>query len=115
FLSGLEAHPAGEDVHRLVLDLVVLQAERVPGLDVQDLPHVAIGPGPDQLMAPGLLDADGALLGHGRPQREGMTTAGLRSSRSTSFWNWPAASLSLKAPTLTRYQVPFAPRLASTT
>src|SRR2546428_4042707 len=46
-----------EHVDRFVLLVVVLQRQDVSGLDVQDLADVAVGPGPDQLMAPGLVDA----------------------------------------------------------
>src|SRR5207248_2615747 len=52
------AHPvaqlAGEQVHRLVLPLVVLHGERVAGVDVQDLARVAVGLRPDDLVAPRL-------------------------------------------------------------
>src|SRR6266480_1368612 len=44
-----------EHVNRFVLLVVVLQRQDVSGLDVQDLAHVAVGPGPDQLVAPWLL------------------------------------------------------------
>src|SRR5213075_212275 len=37
--------------------VVILQRQHVAGLDVQNLAHVAIGLGPDDLVAPGLLDA----------------------------------------------------------
>src|SRR6267143_735629 len=53
----LEAHRSREEVDGLVLLAVVLPAERVPTGHVQDLPDVALGVGPDELVAPGLLDA----------------------------------------------------------
>src|SRR5688500_19263729 len=43
--------------HRFVLAVVVLQAEGVALVDVQDLADVAFGLRPVQLVAPGLLDA----------------------------------------------------------
>src|SRR3954451_19747106 len=54
-LPGAELELAPEHVHRLVLEVVVLETEHVPGLHVKDLPHVPVGAGPDQLVAPGLL------------------------------------------------------------
>src|SRR5262245_66602465 len=44
------------DQPRLVLLTVELEAERLAGLDEQDLPAVVVGQGPDQLVAPRLLD-----------------------------------------------------------
>ena len=55
----LETHRPGEEVDRLVLLTVVLPAERVTLGDVQDLPDVTLGVGPDELVAPGLVDAPG--------------------------------------------------------
>src|SRR5687767_477283 len=56
-IAGLspQGELAREHVHGLILEVVVLQAEDVTGLHVQDLPHVAIGASPDELVAPGLL------------------------------------------------------------
>src|SRR2546430_9678941 len=48
---------AREHVNRFVLLVVVLQRQDVSGLDVEDLADVAVGSGPDQLVAPGLFDA----------------------------------------------------------
>src|SRR5439155_25881963 len=48
---------AREHVDGLVLTVVVLETQHVAGLDVEDLAHVAIGPRPDQLVPPRLLDA----------------------------------------------------------
>src|SRR6267378_5541480 len=115
-LPGLQLEPAGEEVDRLVLRAVVLQAERVAGADVEDLAHVALGVRPDQLVAPGLLDAHRLVFGHPEiPHRAGITTADVRSSRSTSRRKRSADSLSAKAPTRTRYQTPFPGRRASAT
>src|SRR5947207_12098901 len=47
----------GQHVDRLILLVVILQRQHVAGLDVKNLAHVAIGLGPDDLVAPGLLDA----------------------------------------------------------
>src|ERR1700737_229353 len=113
FPAGRETHHAGEHMDGLVLAQVVLEAEGVTLVDVQDLADVAVGVRPDELVSPGLLDADGLDRGHG--QRAGITAAGLRSSRSTSRRKRLAASLSWNAPTRTRYQVPLAPRFASIT
>src|SRR5712691_11445296 len=115
-LARLQLEPAGEEVDRLVLGAVVLQAERVSRADVEDLADVPVGVRPDQLVTPGLLDAHGLVLGHPEvPQRAGMTTADVRSSRSTSRRKRSADSLSAKAPTRTRYQTPFPGRRASAT
>src|SRR5213592_4203208 len=48
---------AREHIDRFVLLVVVLQRQDVSGLDVEDLADVAVGSGPDQLVAPGLFDA----------------------------------------------------------
>ena len=54
---GAQDELAGEYVHRLVLALVVLEAQDVAGTHMQDFSDVAPGPGPDQLIAPGLVHA----------------------------------------------------------
>src|SRR5689334_18369558 len=56
-----QLHPAAQQHDRLVLDAVILQRERLARSDVEDLADVAIGLGPDQLVAPGLVD-DGHWL-----------------------------------------------------
>src|SRR5436190_19663532 len=59
-LSGraeLELDLALEHVPGLVLHLVELQAERLAGLDHEQLSRVVIGDRPDQLMAPRLVDS----------------------------------------------------------
>src|SRR5882762_5497024 len=113
FPAGLEAHHAGQHMDGLVLAQVVLEAEGLTLVDVQDLADVAVGVRPDELVSPGLLDSDRLDRGHG--QCVGITAAALRSSRSTSKRKRLAASLSGNAPTRTRYQVPLAPRFASIT
>src|SRR4051794_12154418 len=52
---GSEDQLAGQHVHRLVLQVVVLKAEHVSRLDVKDLSDIAVGPSPDQLVPPRLL------------------------------------------------------------
>src|SRR5205809_5771197 len=52
---------AREHVDRFVLLVVVLQRQDVSGLDVEDLADVAVGSGPDQLVAPGLFDTIGEV------------------------------------------------------
>src|SRR6185369_1067506 len=61
----LEEDASREDVNRLVLALVVLERQGVPGLDVEDLPHVAVGLRPDELPTPGFryVTRHRALLG----------------------------------------------------
>src|SRR5579862_2299074 len=51
----LEENPARPDEDRLVLQIVVLQAEGVAFVDVDHLADVAIGFGPMELVSPGLL------------------------------------------------------------
>ena len=51
----LEQHPAGPEEDRLVLLVVVLQAEGVPGVDVNQLADVPVGLRPVQLVAPRLV------------------------------------------------------------
>src|SRR5437867_1532346 len=63
----------GQHVDRLVLPVVILQRQDVPGLDVQDLPDIAAGLCPDELVAPGLVDAVGEV-GQG-PSQCGMRSA----------------------------------------
>src|SRR5258705_2400305 len=45
-----------EDVHRLILLVMILQTQHVAGFHVQHLPDVSVGPGPDELVPPRLLD-----------------------------------------------------------
>src|SRR5438132_7183302 len=54
--AELECGPTFLDVPGFVLALVVLERERLPGPDEEQLAGVTVGLGPDQLPAPGLLD-----------------------------------------------------------
>src|SRR5262249_19812708 len=54
FATDLELERARENAHRLVLALVILEAQRLARTDVQDLAHVAVGARPDRLVTPGL-------------------------------------------------------------
>jgi hypothetical protein len=54
---ALEQDPAGPDEDRLVLLVVVLQAQRVALVDVDLLADVAIGAGPPHFIAPRFFDA----------------------------------------------------------
>ena len=56
----------------LVLLLVVLEGEALAGLDDEDLPDVAVGVGPDELVAPGLVHPARELVG--RRRRDGSAT-----------------------------------------
>ena len=59
---ALEQHLPRPHEDRLVLAVVVLQAERVALVDVDLLADVAVGARPPQLVAPRLLDAMQRLL-----------------------------------------------------
>src|ERR1700737_3015072 len=107
FPAGLETHHAGQHMDGLVLAQVVLEAEGVTLVDVQDLADVAVGVRPDELVSPGLLDANGLDGGHG--QCAGITAGGLRSSRSTSRRKRLAPPLSGSAPRGARTQAPLEP------
>ena len=52
----LEAHRPREQVDRLVLLAVVLQAERAARRDVKNFSHILLGMRPDELVSPGFLD-----------------------------------------------------------
>src|SRR5256885_1302533 len=54
-LEVLKQQPPGQDHDGLVLLYMVLERQPLPLLDVQDLADVAVGVGPDQLMAPGFV------------------------------------------------------------
>ena len=56
-LAELERRAALLHEPRLVLHLVVLEAERLAGADEEQLADVGVGLGPDELVAPRLLDA----------------------------------------------------------
>src|SRR3954466_5668553 len=53
--SDAKLELTAQDVHGLILQVVVLKAEHVPRFDVKDLAHIALRAGPDQLVTPGLL------------------------------------------------------------
>ena len=55
-LLNLEEQLPRPEKDRLVLDVVVLQAERMAGLHVQHLAHIPLGLRPVQLVAPRLFD-----------------------------------------------------------
>src|SRR6185437_5927993 len=55
-LAELKSRAAALHVPALVLLAVELERERLAGAHEQDLPHIRVGLGPDQLPAPGLLD-----------------------------------------------------------
>src|SRR5580704_14829230 len=64
-------HLAREQVNRLVLQVVILERERMSGFDMQDFAHIDVGMRPDRLMAPGLRDgADGMSATHHRSLNE---------------------------------------------
>jgi hypothetical protein len=54
---NLEQQQAGLQVDRLVLQVVVLQAQRMAGVHVNELADVPVGLRPVQLVSPRLLDA----------------------------------------------------------
>src|SRR5712691_725890 len=60
-LLDAEDDLAREHVDRFILLVVVLQRQDVSRLDMQDLADVAVGPRPDQLVPPGLVDPIGQL------------------------------------------------------
>src|SRR6266550_3236833 len=76
----MKPQPAADDEDRLVLALVVLEREAAAGLDDEDLPDVAVGVGPDQLVAPWLVDS--ACLGH--EPRTSRSPASRSASRSSA-------------------------------
>src|SRR6266699_2850394 len=78
---------ARQHVNGFVLLVVILQRQDVSGLDVQDLADVAVGPGPDQLVPPGLFYPV-REVGHGRPQTRNAEV-GTRSSKASSLGTNP--------------------------
>src|SRR5437660_2339259 len=71
-----------EHVDRFVLLVVVLQGQHVARLDVQDLADVAVGAGPDDLVAPRLGDAIRNLFHHGLRKASTPTKTGWSRMRS---------------------------------
>src|SRR5262245_18816963 len=55
-VAELDPRLTVEHVPRLVLDAVVLEAQRLAGPDEEHLSAVRIGAGPDQLVTPRLVD-----------------------------------------------------------
>ena len=89
----VEPKSPGEDVDRLLLPLVPLERQPLAGLDDDELAGVAIGLGPDQLVAPGLRDASGrradepekvAFIGHAHEPRTSRSPASSIASRIAS-------------------------------
>src|SRR5205814_8143712 len=80
FPAGLEPHHAGQHMDRLVLAQVVLEAEGLTLVDVQDLADVAVGVRPDELVSLRLLVPAGYDRGHG--PFAGTTATTSRNSRS---------------------------------
>src|SRR5262245_770659 len=58
--TDLQADRAGQDAERLLLHAMVLGAQRLAGANVQDLPDVAVGARPDDLVSPRLRHVLGA-------------------------------------------------------
>src|SRR4051812_29326116 len=54
-VAGSKGELAREYVHRFIFHIVILQTEHVTSLHVKDFSDIAIGAGPDQLIAPRLL------------------------------------------------------------
>src|SRR4029450_11349419 len=54
-ILNFKLQPAGVEVDRLILDVVILKAERVAGVHVNQLAHIPIGLRPVKLGAPGFL------------------------------------------------------------
>src|SRR6266496_1796800 len=108
-LLDLEHQLARVEVNRLVLVIVVLQAQRVPGLHVNQFADVPIGLRPVKLVTPGFLDAChvtahkwllvmsdllttdsssrsiSSMVGSRRMRRASIRRSSLRSSASTSL------------------------------
>ena len=60
----IQTQATGEDQHDLVLDLVALERQPLAGLDDQHLPGVSIGVGPDQFVAPRLVERARSCAAH---------------------------------------------------
>src|SRR5262245_61492446 len=77
-----EAQPARQDVDPLVLLDVVLERQALARLHDEELADVAVGVGPDELVAPGLLDAPRqGILRRGRNRRHAGLTRLARAAR----------------------------------
>src|SRR4051812_49672269 len=75
-IAGSKGELPREYVHRLVLHIVILQTEHVTGFHVKNFSDIAISPGPDQLVAPRLLDSVWHV-GHGISVSMGSAWAGI--------------------------------------
>ena len=81
----LEEEPQPPRVHedRLVLDLVPLQGQPPARLDDQDLADVAVGVGPDELVAPRLVDPPRGLVSRRHEPRTRASPATSNASRNS--------------------------------
>src|SRR3954463_13540937 len=75
-IAGSKGELPREYVHRLVLHIVILQTEHVTSFHVENFSDIAISPGPDQLVAPRLLDSVWHV-GHGISVSMGSAWAGI--------------------------------------
>src|SRR3954451_165334 len=75
-VAGSKGDLPREYVHRLVLHIVILQTEHVTSFHVENFSDIAISPGPDQLVAPRLLDSVWHV-GHGISVSMGSAWAGI--------------------------------------
>src|SRR3954470_15057499 len=92
-LTGSKGQLAREYVHRLVLHIVILQAEHVTRLHMKNFSDIAVGPGPDQLVAPRLLHSVWHV-GHGISLSMGSAWAGIwRGSGEAGKRRRPASPL----------------------
>ncbi len=83
-LTGRDLGPAGVEVDRLVLDLVVLEAQRLARADEEHLSAVAVGERVVDLVAPGLLDALHRYLERGRVAHGAWSQSGLAATYSSA-------------------------------
>src|SRR3954451_17584504 len=88
--AGSKGELPREYVHRLVLHIVILQTEHVTSFHVENFSDIAISPGPDQLVAPRLLNSvwhvgHGISVSMGQPGREYGGEAGRRGSGGASL------------------------------
>src|SRR3954471_122716 len=85
----LEREPARQDHDRLVLHPVILERQRLAGVDVEDLADVAVGVRPDQLVAPGLLDplAAAAVVAHAGQYRTHAAVTIHSTTPASSGWS----------------------------
>src|SRR5258707_12378978 len=85
-----QVEPALDDSDPLVLPLVVLERQALAGLEDEDLADVLVGPGPDDLVAPGLGDVArqgcpvGREISHGTDQPRTSCSPAFRSASRRS-------------------------------